>query len=96
MRVVRVLLVASLLAGCTVNFVRKSAETESLKQRVEYFKWLYQKGFYGSDPEMMKRAAAKLLEVGSREREEPFPAETMERLVRRLEEELDRLAKEKR
>lgn len=58
----------ALLPGCTVTFVRKSAETERLKERVEYYKWLYQRGFYRTDPEMMKKAASKLLEVDVREK----------------------------
>jgi hypothetical protein len=95
MRLGLVLLVAALLPGCNVNFVRKSAEPESLKQRIEYFKWLHEKGFSRSDPEMMKRAAAKLLEVRERE-ETPAQSEALERLLRRLDEELDRLARERR
>jgi hypothetical protein len=98
MRVGLLLLVASLLAGCTINFVKRSTEPELLKERVEYFKWLYQQGFYRADPDMMKRAASKLLEVGPRDGEAaPSATEVaLEHLVRRLEEELDRLAKEKR
>jgi hypothetical protein len=98
MRPALVLLMASLLAGCTVNFVKRSTEPEVLRLRVEYFKWLYQQGFYRADPDMMKRAASKLLEIGVREGEAgPSGTEVaLEHLVRRLEEELDRLAKEKR
>src|SRR5262245_9079288 len=96
MRVHLVLLVIALLPGCTVNLVRKSAATEALKQRIDYFKWLYEKGFYHSDPEMMKRAASKLLEVSGRSEEEPSShTEALEHLMRRLEDEIDRLRKEK-
>jgi hypothetical protein len=97
MRVGLVLLAALAIPGCTFNFVKPSGETERLKQRIDYFKWLYQKGFYRSDPEMMKKAATRLLEPDIREREElPSRTEALERLVRRLEDEIDRLAKERR
>jgi hypothetical protein len=96
-RVGPLVLVSVLLSGCSINFVKKSSEPERLKQRVEYFKWLYQKGFYNSDPEMMKMAASKLLEVDVREREEVTPqTEVLERLLKRLEEDIERLAKERR
>jgi hypothetical protein len=97
-RVALLLLVVVVLPGCTINLVRKSGETESLKQRIEYFKWLYQKGFYGSDPAMMKSAASKILDVRERE-EQPSQLsqiDALERLVRRLEDDVDRLLKEKR
>jgi hypothetical protein len=45
----------------------------------------------------MRRAASKLLDVGVANREEePSRTEVLERVLRRLEDELDRLAKDKR
>ena len=94
---VGLVLLAILASGCTINFVKKPAEPEIVKQQVEYFKWLYEKGFYRSDPEIMRSAASKLLGVGAREREQqPAQIDLLERVLRRLEEEIDRLAKERR
>jgi hypothetical protein len=92
-----VLLIAILTPGCTIHFVKNPAQPELVKQRIEYFKWLYEKGFYRSEPELMKRAASKLLEVAVHDGEEaPSWVDALERLLHRLEDEIDRLAREKR
>jgi hypothetical protein len=96
MRVGMVLLIVIMLPGCTFNFVRKSSGPEHSAQQISYFKWLYDKGFYRTDPEIMRAAMSKLLGVGIKEQEEERPsAELLERAVRRLETELDRHAKDK-
>jgi len=63
-----------------------------MKLQTEFFKWLYEKGFNRSNPEMMNRAAAKLLEVRADERaDEPPQVDELERTVRRLEETINGL-----
>jgi hypothetical protein len=94
-RVDLVLLLVTFSAGCTINFVKNPSGPAMLQERIEYFKWLQTKGVFASDPEMMKKAAAKLLEVPAREDETTLPAE-LERILHRLEDELGRLEKEKR
>jgi hypothetical protein len=93
---VRIALVWLALAvpGCTINLVKKPATPEVVKEKIGYFKWLYDKGILQSDPELLKRAALKLLEVPTGD--EPAPLANLEALLRRVEEELDRLSKEKR
>jgi hypothetical protein len=94
---VGIVLLAMLIPGCTVNFVRKPAKPELVRQQIEYFKWLYEKGFYRSDPEMMRKAASKLLDVSPRDGdEEPSQTEALERVLHQLEDEIKRLSKEKR
>jgi len=91
------LLVVVMLSGCTVTFTRKLAETETLKQRIAYFQWLYHEGFYRSDPQMMKQAATKLLAIEAQNcGESSSQTEALERLAQRLEAEVDRLTKDKR
>jgi hypothetical protein len=90
-RVWLVVILAVSSQACTFNFTRK--ESERIKQQVELYKWLYEKGLYRSDPEMMRRAAARLLDVKEEREAQPSQAEVLERLLRRLEETIDRLTK---
>ena len=93
MRVELVLLLAIFGGGCTITLIRNPSGPPMLKERIEYFKWLQMKGVFASDPEMMKRAAAKLLDA--QPQENTLPPE-LERIVHRLEDELECLEKEKR
>jgi hypothetical protein len=91
-----VLLIAILIPGCTINFVKKSADPEVMQQKVQYFKWLYVNGFYRSDPEMMRVAASKLLDVKTqRQEDEQAKVDALEVLLKRIEGEIERGKKEK-
>jgi hypothetical protein len=81
-------------AGCTINLVKKSGEPERLKQQVELFKWLYERGVYRADPELMRRAAARLLDAGRERETQASHEELLERLLPRLDAAIDRLLKE--
>jgi hypothetical protein len=87
-------LFALTVPACTINLVKKPGAPEVAKEKIAYFKWLYEKGVFQSDPELLKRAALKLLDVPTGD--EPPPLAALDTILHRLEEELDRLAKERR
>jgi hypothetical protein len=94
-RIALVLVIAIFSAGCTINLIKNPSGPPMLRERIEYFKWLQTKGVFASDPEMMKKAAAKLLDVPACDEETTLPP-GLERIVRRLEDDLERLEKERR
>jgi hypothetical protein len=87
----------SLSSGCTINLVRKSAQPEVVKLQLDYWKFLYEHGYQRTDPDLMRRAAARLLDVklGEKEGEPGKQIDVLEQVLKRLEDEIERLSKEK-
>ena len=84
------------VSGCTINLVRKPAGPELVKEQIAYFKWLYEKGFGRSDPELMRRAAFKLLEISQKEPAEPASQpDVLEKALHHLEDEIERIKEKK-
>jgi len=86
------LLGALLLSGCTINFVKHPAEPQVLHEQIEYFKWLYEKGFYRSEPELMKRAAMRVFDERPPGDDRGVSAR-LEQLLLRLEQDIEQAAK---
>jgi hypothetical protein len=83
------------LSGCTINFVRNPKEPQVLHERIEYFKWLYEKGFYRFEPELMKRAATRMFdERGASEDREREVSARVEQLLFRLEQAVEQELKQ--
>jgi hypothetical protein len=80
------------LWGCTINLVRNPKEPQILSQQIGYFKWLYEKGFYRSDPELMRSALIRVFDIKRQtaEGEEPAREDRLERLLLELERQLVR------
>src|SRR5262245_15819114 len=94
------LLRAALLLGtlsssaCTINLVKNPKEPQLLHEQVQYFKWLYDQGFYRTEPELMRRAALRMFGIKptGEERSEDTQ-ERLEQLLLRLEQELEKRPK---
>jgi hypothetical protein len=94
------LLLPVLAGGCTINLIRKPADPELLSRRIDFYKWLYDKGISRADPQLMRMAALKLLDVRDAEgggggEHDKGHGELLERALLRLERALDRLDKER-
>jgi hypothetical protein len=103
-----------LAGGCTINLIRKPAESvepKILSRQMDFYKWLYDRGISRGDPQMLRLAALKLLDIkvpeavadggggdsggGGGGDNGTRRVELLERTLLRLEHEIDRLTKDR-
>ncbi len=98
MSTVRSLALVLLLSGCTINLIRTPKEPQLFHEQADFLKWLHQKGFGRSEPELMNQAVRRMFGLKAKDQDlksETEQPELLERLLLRLEKDIENLSKDR-